>query len=432
MTHPVTLASRRPPLCGPRGLDGGRLRIALAGCGTVGSAFAALIQERANHPATHGHTRLELVRALVRDPARARPAGLKPDLVTTSADEFLGTECDVVVEAAGNLQLTRRLARETLAAGRHYVTANKALVADCGPELAQIAEYRGGRFDFGAAVAGGVPVVRLLREQAGSTEIRQIGGILNGTTNFLLGRISEGLSLQAALAEAQSLGYAEPDPRRDVSGQDAADKIAILAWLAFGCHPRQLAVRRNGLGAIAGELGAVASAVGGVPKLLAEAVLTQGGVIGRVDPVIVPAGSGLASVRGVENLLAIESPTGQRIELRGAGAGGLPAAGALLADVLRPAAPLRQPTTSYSSAAEDPREHDWLVLVSRERRSAVHQACLTLGIKYQELLVTTRPRARSLGTVRCTAGTLDRLVSRHDTGLYQAMWVRWERSEGMA
>jgi homoserine dehydrogenase len=393
-------------------------RVALAGCGVVGSALVHLLEE------TKG---FELVRVLVRDPARVRPVALSPAILTTDPDEFLRTEADVVVEALGAVKLARRLATRTIAAGGRYVTANMAMIAEYGPPLVELAALRGTALDFGAAVGGCLPVVRLLRDGAVGSRIEAVRGILNGTTNYLLDRMAEGLPLDAALAEARTSGFAEANLDRDLSGQDAADKIAILAWLAFGSHPGRLIVRRRGLGAETSELCGMASAVGGTVKLIAEAVSTSLGVVAAVEPVVVDANSAMSSVRDEGNLVEIWSWSAGVIQLQGTDAGGLATATALYADLLRPAAPVRPIERRIVPAVPDPRELRWLVMVPEAGDAVLQTFCRTHRLACEGMLKTARPRARSLTAVRCTVALLEGLLTELEGAGVQARWVRWEK-----
>jgi homoserine dehydrogenase len=187
------------------------------------------------------------------------------------------------------------------------VTANKALIAAHGPELAALARQNRTRLDFEAAVGGGIPVVRALRDTLSSSAPRAIRGILNGTTNFILTRLELGAGFDDALADAQRLGYAEADPTRDLAGADAADKIAILAWLGFGVDPSRLPVTTRGLQGIADRVAADARAHGGVPRLVAEASLQDGRVTARVEPSIVAADGEFGRTRDERNLVVVDT-----------------------------------------------------------------------------------------------------------------------------
>ena len=339
------------------------VRVALAGCGTVGGELVRLLDRSAAAIRARHGLRFELASVLVRDPARERPAKLPPGLVTTDVAEFLATDVDLVVEAIGGLDPATRIAREALASGRRLVTANKALVAAHGPELAALARRSGTRLDFESAVGGGIPVIRSLRDSLGLTGISAVRGILNGTSNYVLTRLGEGWRYADALADAQARGFAEADPERDVSGQDAADKLRILAWLAFGTEPSTLPVRRRGIVPHPDRLARAASVAGGVLRLVGEAALTDEGVVASVEPVVVAAGSDLGRTRDEENAVVVASRWNGSVRLSGPGAGGSPTASALLGDMLRGAQRLPRPA-STPAAPTDRRAHRWVIGVS--------------------------------------------------------------------
>lgn len=311
------------------------VRVALAGCGTVGAALVTLIRRQQTlFDMRHG-VRFELASILVRDPAKDRGVLIPRHLLTTSVDEFLRVDADIVVEVIGGSDPAERVVREALAAGRHVVTANKALIALHGPAWQAIAEARGGSLQFEAAVGGGVPVVRTLREELGGHGVRTITGILNGTTNYLLTAVADGIAFADALRTAQAKGFAEADPSRDLQGLDAADKIRILAWLAWGTPPSELAVRVEPLPTNPDVLASEAKARGGVLKYLAGAVLEASGAVRAwVRPVIIPRDHELAAVRDEENAVHIDSESLGLLRLQGRGAGGHATASAVLGDLL--------------------------------------------------------------------------------------------------
>jgi homoserine dehydrogenase len=341
------------------------VRVALAGCGTVGGELVRMLHHgAADTRARHG-LRFRLMRVLVAHGDRPRPHELDHALLTTDLDAFLAEEADVVVEAIGGIEPALTIARTALARGKRLVTANKALIAAHGPELAALARRHGGRLDFEGAVAGGIPVVRTLRESLSLTGITAVRGILNGTTNYILSRLEDGRSFADALADAQARGFAEADPSRDLSGEDAADKLRILAWLAFGTEPARLDVRRRGLGDGADRLARAARALGGAVRLVAEAARVPEGVVASVEPVLVPAGGDLGRTRDEENLVVVESEWNGRIRLGGPGAGGGPTASALLGDLVCAAKRHRAPAHAAAPAVADRRAHAWAVAVDR-------------------------------------------------------------------
>ncbi len=314
------------------------VRVALAGCGTVGASLVALIlRQQGAFEARHG-VRFELARILVRDPSKDRGIALERELLTTSVDDFLRSDADVVIEVIGGFDPAERVVRGALAAGRQVVTANKALIAAHGPALRDVAEARGGALQFEAAVGGGVPVVRTLQGELGGHGVRTITGILNGTTNFLLTALADGVRYADALVDAQARGFAEADPSRDLQGLDAADKIRILSWLAWGVDSADQQVLVEPLPSDPEPLARQAAARGGVLKYLAGAVESEDGrVRAWVRPVIVPADHPFARVRDEENAVHIDSESLGVLRLQGRGAGGNATASAVLGDLLEAA-----------------------------------------------------------------------------------------------
>ena len=313
------------------------IRVAIAGCGTVGGALLDLLERHAEATRRRTGVQFEVVRVLVRDRALPRSVAVDRALLTDSVEEFLGTPADVVVEAIGGVTAAARIARASLARGRRLVTANKALLRAEGPALAAIARahaFQGAALDFEAAVGGGVPVVRALRESLGGHGVLSVRGVLNGTTNYILTRIEQGSSYADALARAQRAGFAEADPTRDITGLDAADKIAVLAWLAWGVDPTTLVVRTAGLPADVESVVAAARAGGRVIRLVASAELNNGTVSASVAPLALDPSDALARTRDEENAVVIESESAGAITLHGRGAGGHATASALLADLL--------------------------------------------------------------------------------------------------
>lgn len=311
------------------------VRVALAGCGTVGSALVTLAErQREWFERRHG-VRFEIARVLVRDPSKSRGVQLTRHLFTTDVNEFLLTDADVVVEAIGGLEPAGCIVHGALAQGRRVVTANKTLIAAQGPSLQRLADRHEASLHFEAAVGGGVPVVRTLRGELGGHGVHTITGILNGTTNYLLTQLAGGVCFADALADAQAKGFAEADPSRDLQGLDAADKIRILAWLAWGVDPAELPVQVEPLPEDPGPLVRQAAARRGVLKYLAGAVREDGGAVRAwVRPVIVPQEHAFAQVRDEENAVHIDSDSLGVLRLQGRGAGGSATASAVLGDML--------------------------------------------------------------------------------------------------
>jgi homoserine dehydrogenase len=321
------------------------VRVALLGCGNVGGALAELLVTRQEDIAARTGIRLELVGIAVADATRSRPAGIPTELIGTDAAGLVARpDVDIVVETIGGLHPAQELIEAALRAGKPVVTANKALLAVAGAELAEVAAAAGVDLLYEAAVAGAIPVIRPLRESLAGEQIVRIMGIVNGTTNFILSTMEEdGVTYDDALAEAQRLGLAERDPSADVDGHDAAAKAAILAALAFGSDVVDADVHREGITGISPADVAYANRLGYAVKLLAVAELVDGGpeVSVRVHPAMVPRAHPLASVRGAFNAVFVEGAVSGELMLYGRGAGGGPTASAMLGDLVDAARNLR-------------------------------------------------------------------------------------------
>ena len=313
------------------------LRIALAGLGTVGGgvvrlldANGALIARRAGRP-------IEIVAVSARDRAKDRGVDLSRfEWVDDTSALASHDRADVVVELIGGSDgpaLT--LARTTLKAGKGFVTANKAMIAHHGLELAKTAEQSKAALKFEAAVAGGIPVIKGLREGAAANEIARVYGILNGTCNFILSKMeAEGRDFAEVLSEAQALGYAEADPTFDIDGVDAAHKLSILSSIAFGTQPAFAGVVANGIRHVIAADIAEAAALGYRIRLLGVAEDGPHGLFQRVHPHLVPISHPLAHVTGATNAVVAEGNFVGRLLFQGAGAGDGPTASAVVADLI--------------------------------------------------------------------------------------------------
>jgi homoserine dehydrogenase len=314
------------------------VRVALLGCGNVGSALAEILLSRQDDIAARTGIHLELVGIAVADASRPRPAAIPGELISTDAAALVARpDVDVVVEVIGGLHPAHELIEAALRSGKPVVTANKALLAVSGAELADVAASSGVDLLYEAAVAGAIPIIRPLRESLAGEQIVRVMGIVNGTTNFILTRMEEdGSSYDEALAEAQGLGLAERDPTADVDGHDAAAKAAILAALAFGSDVVDADVHREGITSISAADVAYANKLGYAVKLLAVAELIDGGpeISVRVHPAMVPRTHPLASVRGAFNAVFVEGAVSGELMLYGRGAGGGPTASAMLGDLV--------------------------------------------------------------------------------------------------
>lgn len=314
------------------------VRIAVLGCGTVGSALVGILQDRAEDLAVQSGARLEVGGIAVQNPTRQRAAHIPAELVTTGAAELVvDPSIDVVVELIGGVEATVALVRSALEGGKPVVTANKALLASPeGVTLRALAKKQGVDLLYEAAVAGAIPLVRALRESLTGERIERVMGIVNGTTNFILTKMSEqGADYADALAEAQSLGLAERDPTADVEGFDAAAKAAILAGVAFGYDVAGDDVMREGISGIRAVDVEFAERFGYAVKLLAVVERTGDDAISvRVHPAMVPTSHPLAGVRNAFNAVFIEGQAAGELMLYGQGAGGLPTASAVVGDLI--------------------------------------------------------------------------------------------------
>ncbi len=326
----------------------------MLGCGNVGAALVALVSDRGDEVAARTGVRLEVTRVAVRSLSRKRPVDLADTVLTRDAAQVaVDPDVDVVVEVIGGIEPARELILAALAAGKPVVTANKELLANHGAELFKAATASEVDLLFEAAVAGGIPIMRPLRESLVGEDVRRIMGIVNGTTNFILTRMSEqATSYAAALAEAQELGYAERDPTADVEGYDAGAKAAILASIAFGAKVVAGDVYHEGISNISATDISFAARLGYVIKLLAVAELVPGTagpdeVAVRVHPAMVPVNHPLAGVRDSFNAVFVEGASVGDLMFYGRGAGGSPTASAVLGDLVDAAVNLRKGTHAH-------------------------------------------------------------------------------------
>ena len=315
----------------------GPLRVALLGCGTVGSEVFRLLREQATDLAARVGAPLQVAGVAVRDPGgRAQTAGVGPDLVTTDAMALVTRpDVDIVVEMIGGIEPARELLLAAMRTGKSVVSANKALLGSDSAVMHAAAREHGADLYYEASVAGAIPLLRPLRESLAGDAVRRVLGIVNGTTNYILDRMdSSGAEFGDALAEAQALGYAEADPTADVAGYDAAAKAAILASLAFHTRVSTADVYRQGITAVTAADIAGARVLGCVVKLLAICERSDDGISVRVHPAMISREHPLASVRGAYNAVFVEAESAGRLMFYGAGAGGGPTASAVLGDLV--------------------------------------------------------------------------------------------------
>jgi homoserine dehydrogenase len=323
------------------------VRVGLLGCGNVGAALVGLLAGQAGDIEARTGLRIEFTRVAVRDLAKVRGVDLPAGVLTADAAAIVADpDVDVVVELIGGIEPARSLVLDALKAGKPVVTGNKALLADHGAELYAAADTAGVDLLFEAAVAGGIPLIRPLRESLVGEPIRRVMGIVNGTTNYILTRMSEeGASYADALAEAQGLGYAEADPTADVEGYDAGAKAAIIASIAFGVNVVSGDVYHEGISKVTADDITFAHRLGYEVKLLAIAEQDAAGRVGvRVHPAMLPKAHPLATVRESFNAVFVEGDAVGQLMFYGRGAGGGPTASAVLGDLIDAAANLRAGT----------------------------------------------------------------------------------------
>ncbi len=344
-------------------------RIGLLGHGTVGAAFATLLDERADE-----------IEAIV---------GLRPEIsgvLTRSRGDFsdILERSNLIVELIGGTEPAREYALAAMGAGKHLVTANKVLLSEHGEELSKLAHDQGVQLRFEAAVGGVVPAIRVITETLAAAHVERIHGIVNGTTNFILTEMTRtGASYADALAEAQQLGYAEADPSDDVSGRDAAAKMAILARLAFGAQVSLSDVEYEGIDQLTPEDVAYARELGLSLKLVGSAERIGDGIAVRVFPTLLYPGHPLASVNGSFNAVTIESPAITEITLSGPGAGGTQTASAVLGDVISAMIPPPSPPSRVKQLpiVSDVESSFYLHLDVADRPGVLAQIAEILGLQ---------------------------------------------------
>lgn len=322
------------------------VRIGLLGCGNVGAPFVQLIESQSAAIKARTGVELQVVKVAVRNVAKDRDVRLPDGVLVRDAHTVVeDPNVDLVVELIGGIEPARELISTALRLGKPVVTGNKELLANVGHELWAQSDDAGVDLLFEAAVAGGIPLIRALRESLRGEPIRRVMGIVNGTTNFILTKMTEeGADYSVALSEAQRLGFAERDPTADVEGFDAGAKAAIIASIAFGTKVVAGDVYHEGISGITAADIAIAKRLGYVVKLLGIAEHQDGAVAVRVHPAMVPAAHPLASVRDSFNAVFVEGDAVGSLMFYGRGAGGFPTASAVLGDVIDAAVNLRKGT----------------------------------------------------------------------------------------
>ncbi|MBN9271466.1 MAG: homoserine dehydrogenase, partial [Mesorhizobium sp.] len=312
------------------------LRIGIAGLGTVGASVARVLRDKAGELTRQCGRPITVTAVSARDRAKDRGIDLADIAwLDNPVDLARSNAIDVFVELVGGDEgAAREAVKAALEAGRHVVTANKALLAKHGVALAEIAEKKGVLLNYEAAVAGGIPVIKTMREAMAGNSVSRVFGILNGTCNYILTRMeAEGLTFEACLKDAQRLGYAEADPTFDIEGNDTAHKLSILTSLAFGTKIAADSIYLEGISNITQADIRAAADLGYRIKLLGVAQRTESGIEQRVHPTMVPTASVIAQVHGVTNAVAIETDILGELLLSGPGAGGNATASAVVGDI---------------------------------------------------------------------------------------------------
>ncbi len=313
-----------------------KTKVAIVGMGTVGTGVARLLLDQGDRTARHAGRTLWLERVVVRDVTKPRDVDLPTGLLTDDLREVLDhPDIEVVAQLIGGLEPARTIMLQLLESGKNVVTANKALLAEHGPELFDRARELGRSIAFEGAVAGGIPIVTNIGQCLSANQILSIQGILNGTSNYIVTAMSErGLSAEEAVREAQEMGYAEADPTMDIDGTDAAQKLAILSHLAFGARVHWSDIPRTGIDELEPVDLRFADELGYRVKLLGVAQLVEDRVELHVAPTLIRQGRPLAEVRGAYNAIAVVGDAVGRVFYHGLGAGQMPTASAVVADLI--------------------------------------------------------------------------------------------------
>jgi homoserine dehydrogenase len=311
-----------------------KLKVGLLGCGNVGRGLVELVGRNEALIRQRSGVELRITKILVRDLDKERQ-GVDHALLTTQPDKVLNNGCDLVVELVGGIEPARSFIERSLARGKHVVTANKALLALDGFSLMKTAAVKKVRLGFEASVCGGIPIIRALRDGLVGNNIQRLSGILNGTCNYILTRMTEDrVEFEDALREAQAKGFAEADPTLDIDGHDAAQKLKILTELAFSAQVDADAVQVEGIRDVAADDVQAAREFGFVIKHVATAELSKDGVSLGCGPVLLPVSHQLAGIRNENNAVLVHGDAVGEMLFSGKGAGSLPSASAVLSDVV--------------------------------------------------------------------------------------------------
>ena len=401
----------------------GSVGVGLIGLGTVGGGVVEILRRHREDFVRRTGVDIELVRLADRDTARAEALGLSAGVFTTeAADVIADPAVDVVIELIGGTGAARQVVLDALHAGKSVVTANKALMAAHGQEVMDAAAAAGVDIMFEAAVGGGIPIISPLKHCLVSNEILSVMGIVNGTTNYILTRMTEdGVDYPTALAEAQARGYAEADPTADVDGHDAAAKIAILASIAFNSRVTVDQVPVEGIRDITPSDIRYAAEMGYAIKLMAIARRADGGIDVRVHPTMIPVGHPLAKVSGVYNAIYVTGDAVGETMFFGEGAGSLPAASAVVGDVIEVARHIRSGCLNS-------------VGCTCSERLAVRDLAQLEAAYYLRLVVEDKPGvlAQVAGTLAEQGVSVASVIQKRlcETGEAEIVWVTHTAAEG--
>src|SRR6266851_5761347 len=332
------------------------LNVGLIGLGTVGSQVAERMLSWGPQLSRRAGVELCLKRVLVRDVTKRRSIEISPDLLTTDASTILDdASIEVLVEVAGGDEPMHSYLEQAIRSGKHVVTANKVVMAKHGPELLDLAAERNVDVYFEAAVGGGIPLISAFRTDLQANRIERVSAVINGTTNYVLGRMDSGSTMTDAIREAQEAGYAEADPTEDIGGYDATYKLAILGSIAYEIKVRPDDIFREGIEGVEPVDFRYARELGYAIKLIAHTQRHPGRVEARVHPAMVPLDHPLAQVEGANNAVFVEGDLVGQVLLVGQGAGGRPTASAVVGDLIDLARSIRRGVQSRPSFSFDDR-----------------------------------------------------------------------------
>ncbi|HKB18083.1 MAG TPA: homoserine dehydrogenase [Candidatus Dormibacteraeota bacterium] len=332
------------------------LNVGLIGLGTVGSQVADRMLSWAPQLSRRAGVELCLKRVLVRDVTKRRSIEISPDLLTTDASAILDdASIEVLIEVAGGDEPMRSYIERAIQAGKHVITANKVVMAKHGPELLDLAAEKNVDVYFEAAVGGGIPLISAFRTDLQANRIERVSAVINGTTNYVLGRMDSGSTMTDAIREAQEAGYAEADPTEDIGGYDATYKLAILGSIAYEIKVRPDDIFREGIDGVEPVDFRYARELGYAIKLIAHTQRHPGRVEARVHPAMIPLEHPLARVEGAENAVFVEGDLVGQVLLVGQGAGGRPTASAVVGDLIDLARSIRRGVQSRPSFSFDDR-----------------------------------------------------------------------------